>query len=100
MVLPNHYVKLLAISQGIRYNRFMNNSPEEFEPVIRDNTIEAKPWHMLTEEKVQEEEFDRRMSICRSCEFLKKPAEQCSKCGCFMKLKTKIDRAHCPIHKW
>jgi hypothetical protein len=72
----------------------------EFEPVIRDNTIEARPWHMLTEEKVKQDEFDRRMSICRSCEFLKRPAEQCSKCGCFMKLKTKIDRAHCPIHKW
>jgi hypothetical protein len=77
----------------------MTNSPDE-DKVIRENTIEARPWHMLTEEKVKEAEFDRRMAICRSCEFLKRPAEQCSKCGCFMKLKSKIDRAHCPIHKW
>ena len=73
---------------------------EDFEPVIREDTIEAKPWHLVTEEKAKQEEFDRRMSICRSCEFFKPKSEQCRKCGCFMKLKTKIDRAHCPIHKW
>jgi hypothetical protein len=95
------YVKLLVIFQGIRYNESMTNSPdEEIKIVIRENTIEARPWHMATEKKVDKEEFDRRMAICETCEFLKKPAKQCSKCGCFMKLKTKIDRAHCPIHKW
>jgi hypothetical protein len=77
----------------------MTNSPDD-DKVIRDNTIEARPWHMITEGKVDQEEFDRRMSICMGCEFLKKPGLQCAKCGCFMKLKTKIDRAHCPIHKW
>jgi hypothetical protein len=84
--------------QGIRYNKHMDN--KDFEPVIREDTIEARPWHMATEKKVDQEEFDRRMAICDTCEFLKKPAKQCSKCGCFMKLKTKITRAHCPIHKW
>jgi hypothetical protein len=73
---------------------------KDFEPVIRDNTIEARPWHMATEKKADQAEFDRRMSICEGCEFFKKLSKQCSKCGCFMKLKTKIDRAHCPIHKW
>jgi hypothetical protein len=80
----------------------MTNSPDEevFIPVIREDVIEARPWHLATEKKVDQEEFDRRMAICDTCEFLKKPAKQCAKCGCFMKLKTKIDRAHCPIHKW
>ena len=77
-----------------------NNPDEEAKIVIREDVIEARPWHMATEKKVDQEEFDRRMSICHSCEFLKKPGLQCAKCGCFMKLKTKIDRAHCPIHKW
>jgi hypothetical protein len=83
------------IFRGIRYNRSMDE-----EKVIRENTIEARPWHMATEKKVNQEEFDRRMAICEQCPFLKKPAKQCAKCGCFMKLKTKIERAHCPIHKW
>ena len=78
----------------------MDNSEHEYKPVIRENTIEARPWHMATEKKVDQEEFDRRMSICESCEFFKKLSKQCKKCGCFMKLKTKIERAHCPIHKW
>ena len=77
-----------------------NNPDEEAKIVIREDVIEARPWHMVTESKVDQTEFDRRMAICRSCEFLKRPAEQCSKCGCFMKLKSKIERAHCPIHKW
>jgi hypothetical protein len=50
--------------------------------------------------KTSREEEDRRMAICEGCEFLKRPAKQCSKCGCFMKLKTKLERGHCPIHKW
>lgn len=73
---------------------------DEETPVVREDIIEARPWHLITEERAAEEEFERRMSICRSCEFLKRPAEQCAKCSCFMKLKTKIERAHCPIHKW
>ena len=79
----------------------MTNSPDkDFEPVIREDTIEARPWHLLTEEKVQEEEFARRMTICEECPFLKRPAKQCSKCGCFMNLKSRIKKAHCPMHKW
>jgi len=91
------YVKFTGNFQGMRYNRHME---EEFKPVIREDIIEARPWHMATEAKVDETEFDRRMSICRSCEFFRAKSEQCRKCGCFMKLKTKIERAHCPVHKW
>lgn len=65
-----------------------------------DDKINAKPWHLLTEEKVIEEEFNRRMAICRECPFFRAKTETCKKCGCFMKLKTKILKAHCPIHKW
>jgi hypothetical protein len=78
----------------------MTNSPDDFEPVIREDTIEARPWHMVTEEKSKQDEIDRRMAICLGCEFLKMPAKQCSKCGCFMKLKSRLEKAYCPIHKW
>jgi len=63
---------------------------------------EVKPWDMLNpkEPRSQEEEMERRLSICRSCEFFKPRTEQCAKCGCFMKLKTKLEKAHCPIDKW
>lgn len=63
---------------------------------------ETRPWDMLNpnEPRSSEDEIARRMSICEECPFLKRPMKQCSKCGCFMKLKTKLERSHCPIHKW
>lgn len=40
----------------------------------------------------------RRWDICSQCEFL--VHNKCSKCGCYMKLKTHIASASCPIDKW
>lgn len=57
-----------------------------------------------------QEEIDRRMEICRTCEFYtpnipelsedKKKQNRCVKCGCFMNFKTKLRSAHCPVGKW
>lgn len=62
----------------------------------------VKPWDMLNprEPRSQEEIVEYRLSICRTCEFFKPKTEQCRKCGCFMNLKTKLERANCPIGKW
>lgn len=46
------------------------------------------------------EEIDKRISICEGCEYFIKMTKQCSKCGCFMKLKTRLTDARCPIGKW
>ncbi|MFM6983877.1 MAG: DUF6171 family protein [Chitinophagaceae bacterium] len=43
---------------------------------------------------------DSRMSICKSCPDLIKLTKQCRKCGCFMHIKTKIEKASCPVGKW
>ena len=40
----------------------------------------------------------KRIKICQNCEHYK--AFICSKCGCFMLLKTKIKQTWCPIGKW
>lgn len=40
-----------------------------------------------------------RFSICQGCEFLKENF-RCEKCGCFMKAKTQLSAASCPIGKW
>jgi len=42
----------------------------------------------------------KRIEVCNTCEFLIKDQFRCSKCGCFMKAKTKILVAKCPIDKW
>lgn len=42
----------------------------------------------------------KRLEICRSCDRLFKPTFQCKECGCFMKIKTRIESQSCPIGKW
>lgn len=41
-----------------------------------------------------------RYQICLSCPELIKLTKQCKKCGCFMKAKTGLKNAKCPIGKW
>lgn len=41
-----------------------------------------------------------RLDICRSCPYFVAKLEKCTRCGCLMRLKTKLKNAHCPINKW
>ena len=56
--------------------------------------------------KVSELEANRRMDICKGCEFLKGfewrgvVYPKCKKCGCFMNVKTKLIGVKCPEDKW
>ena len=63
---------------------------------------DVKPWDLLNpnQPRSAEELHEARLEICRACEFFKPRTERCSKCGCFMKLKTKLENAKCPIGKW
>lgn len=42
----------------------------------------------------------QRFELCLSCDELKKDSFRCMKCGCFMKTKTQLASASCPIGKW
>lgn len=44
--------------------------------------------------------IESRLKICNACEFFNKRMVKCKKCGCFMKLKTTLKMATCPIGKW
>jgi hypothetical protein len=41
-----------------------------------------------------------RMSICKSCDFLRTTLQTCEKCGCFMPAKTSFSNSSCPVNKW
>lgn len=47
-----------------------------------------------------DDEIEKRIAICESCEFYIKSTTNCKKCGCFMKMKTKFKDMSCPIMKW
>jgi hypothetical protein len=43
---------------------------------------------------------NKRFKICKECPELIKLTKTCKKCGCFMKAKTLLEAATCPIGKW
>lgn len=50
--------------------------------------------------KTSDETAMARLAICEVCPSLLKVTHQCRECGCFMKLKTKLANAKCPLDKW
>ena len=50
--------------------------------------------------KIVSDDTEARWAECQTCEYFFKPTGTCKKCGCFLKLKTKIKAASCPIGKW
>jgi hypothetical protein len=68
----------------------------------KENLGETRPWDMLNPnvDRVSDEEHTRRFAICKACPELLPVTNQCKKCGCIMNLKTKIEKATCPIGKW
>jgi hypothetical protein len=47
-----------------------------------------------------QETVEKRLNICRTCAYLVPITFTCKKCGCFMKIKTKIESSVCPLGKW
>lgn len=69
---------------------------------MSEHKKDAKPWDVLNPNIVylDKDKSLERFNICKSCPELIKFTSQCKKCGCFMKLKTTMEHASCPIGKW
>lgn len=50
--------------------------------------------------RLSKEEADRRLAICQTCQFFRTVDQRCSKCGCFMAVKTYLRAETCPVGKW
>jgi hypothetical protein len=63
---------------------------------------DTRPWDVVNPNTqwVPEEDSEARFSICKQCPEYIKLTTQCKKCGCVMKLKTKMANAECPVGKW
>jgi hypothetical protein len=46
----------------------------------------------------KKEEIEKRQTLCESCDFY--DSGRCLKCGCFMKVKSKMQSSSCPLKKW
>lgn len=62
----------------------------------------ARPWDLFNKNlgKVEGLISEKRLEICRLCPEFISATTQCKKCGCIMKLKTKLPNASCPLDKW
>lgn len=49
--------------------------------------------------KVSKDVYDKRMDICRSCDFLLN-GKRCSSCGCYVKPKCSLTTEKCPEGYW
>jgi hypothetical protein len=63
---------------------------------------DVKPWDLLNpnQPRSSEELGAYRLEICKTCEYYRQKTNQCKLCGCFMKLKTTLENAKCPVNKW
>ena len=61
----------------------------------------SKPWDMINgSPRVPEEVIKQRLDICHACPAFRPLTQTCKKCGCFMKMKTQLEKAYCPLDKW
>ncbi|MFZ9715967.1 MAG: DUF6171 family protein [Ilumatobacteraceae bacterium] len=62
----------------------------------------TRPWDVLNPNtpKVEDNKYADRIAECASCDRLIRPTFQCKECGCFMKLKARLEGATCPLGKW
>lgn len=69
---------------------------ENYDPKV------VKPWDMLNpnEPRSTKQLQEERLAICVECPFFNKATVGCKKCGCFLRMKTKLLNAVCPVGKW
>lgn len=68
----------------------------------KQNLGETRPWDIVNPNTdwASEDVAISRFDICKACPELTPITDQCKKCGCFMKIKTKLEKASCPLGKW
>lgn len=52
--------------------------------------------HIIT----TDEKYEARIEICKTCEYFNPVSSRCKICGCFMKIKARLDAAKCDKDKW
>lgn len=60
--------------------------------------IEKYKSAIKKEDKVSEEIYENRLSICKDCEKLYDGT--CSACGCYVELRALAEISRCPHKKW
>lgn len=78
-----------------------NSNPEKptLGTMVASLAAATQAWAKKGFRLVDEEEHQRRLALCRPCEFIYEGG-RCRKCGCFMEIKSKLAGMKCPVDKW
>lgn len=60
--------------------------------------IEAYRMAIKEKDRVKDEEYERRLLFCSSCDMLN--AGTCGACGCYVVLRATAKTGKCPHKKW
>ena len=60
--------------------------------------IEKYKEAIKKEDHVSESEYERRLTVCKTCELLN--AGTCGACGCYVELRASAAVSKCPYKKW
>ena len=72
-----------------------------FEMAGKDDVIaqvEKTKQLLKDDERSSEEEYKRRLDLCKECDKLIDAT--CLKCGCYVEIRALSKGAHCPGKKW
>lgn len=50
------------------------------------------------EDQVNEKQYEKRLSVCKECDFLNQGT--CGACGCYVELRAASKVGRCPHKKW
>ena len=95
--------KLKKLKEKIERNKKVPSKTDMAKSFASSMLGEAKAI-ISKKEKTTLDEAESRINICRGvgddkpCAFWAK--DKCTKCGCFLVLKTKLRTGSCPIGKW
>lgn len=68
---------------------------------MKDNgDVEFSDLFDPRQERSDRDLIEYRLNICNTCPFFNKRLAKCKKCGCFMRLKSTLKQASCPVGNW
>lgn len=70
----------------------------DFNRTKYENDIEKYINLIGKEDKADDELYNERLDICKSCDKLSEGT--CLKCGCYVELRAASNNAACPAKKW
>ncbi len=53
---------------------------------------------LAIKDKVSDEIYDRRLAVCKECDYLNEGT--CNACGCYVELRAATKAGNCPYSKW